>query len=656
MRGFEFSSRACRLRPRALAVAAPGLATLSLLAPCVAAAAVLPGQVVLQSGDTPAAGAAVVDVGPAFVNAGGEVGFVGNLDDGDHYVFIGAGAAWLGSNDAAQVLSAVELTMDSNGLGNFVYAPDVDGIDGLYTDAGVLALVGQPAVGFPMGAVYSFHGGASMTADGAIYWVAGIDLNGDGFSDNRGFYRTPDGTAASIELLLAGGDAVDAFTLDNDASGIDFSYQVSEDGVHRIHVLNMEGPTGTDGFVWVDDVLVAREGDPTGSGDAWQAFDLVATNASGNYLFTGNTNGPFAGDEFVAYNGGIVVREGEAVAGVTLSGPAALRFVALSDYDQAVHAWGYTSPAGFRESVFFACDAADIAGTSQVVLTTIDDELDVDGDGAGDYTITDLTPTGPTVGRGMGETPFVYAQVALDDGMGVVTNAMIELPVSCCGNGAVNPFEECDDANADDTDDCLSTCLTATCGDGFIHTGVEECDDGNVDDTDECPTSCVPATCGDGFVHAGVEECDDGNAEDTDECLGTCVAATCGDGIVQDGVEECDDGLPDDDTECLADCTLPLPPGSTGGESTGGTGAGTGLDDTAGEGSGGASESGGPGPGSLSAGSGSSGGESETDTDTAGAAGDDGGCSCRTDAPRSAGLVWMGLGLLGLGLARRRRR
>jgi cysteine-rich repeat protein len=103
-----------------------------------------------------------------------------------------------------------------------------------------------------------------------------------------------------------------------------------------------------------------------------------------------------------------------------------------------------------------------------------------------------------------------------------------------CGNGVIDPGEQCDDGNLDDSDGCLRTCRLATCGDGFVHAGVEECDDGNADDTDGCLTSCVAATCGDGFVHAGVEECDDANSNANDGCA-ACVIERCGDGITQTG-------------------------------------------------------------------------------------------------------------------------
>lgn len=78
-----------------------------------------------------------------------------------------------------------------------------------------------------------------------------------------------------------------------------------------------------------------------------------------------------------------------------------------------------------------------------------------------------------------------------------------------CGNGALEAGEQCDDANLVNTDACLNTCESASCGDGFVWQGVEECDDGNDDDTDECTNTCAfpVSVCGDG-VRTGSEECD----------------------------------------------------------------------------------------------------------------------------------------------------
>lgn len=130
-----------------------------------------------------------------------------------------------------------------------------------------------------------------------------------------------------------------------------------------------------------------------------------------------------------------------------------------------------------------------------------------------------------------------------------------------CGNGVLEEGEECDDANADDTDACPSTCVPASCGDGFVLAGMEACDDGNAFDDDACLGSCVAASCGDGVVYGGVEGCDDANVIDTDDCLPTCEPASCGDGFVHAGVEQCDDGngVGNDGCSptCLAECGNP---------------------------------------------------------------------------------------------------
>ncbi len=58
-----------------------------------------------------------------------------------------------------------------------------------------------------------------------------------------------------------------------------------------------------------------------------------------------------------------------------------------------------------------------------------------------------------------------------------------------CGNGVLEPGEECDDGNNSDGDGCNSTCKPV-CGDGF-KVGKEECDDKNNVDTDACSNQCV---------------------------------------------------------------------------------------------------------------------------------------------------------------------
>ena len=120
----------------------------------------------------------------------------------------------------------------------------------------------------------------------------------------------------------------------------------------------------------------------------------------------------------------------------------------------------------------------------------------------------------------------------------------------------INGPEECDDADTDDTDACPSTCLDATCGDGFVLSGVEVCDDGNQSNTDACLTTCEDASCGDGYVFDGTEACDDGDTVEAacafetacTVCSATCASVAgevsyCGDTVLDAAEGEvCDDG------------------------------------------------------------------------------------------------------------------
>ncbi len=134
-----------------------------------------------------------------------------------------------------------------------------------------------------------------------------------------------------------------------------------------------------------------------------------------------------------------------------------------------------------------------------------------------------------------------------------------------CGNGNLDPGEECDDGvdgNSDTAPDaCRTTCVAAHCGDGVVDSD-EECDDGNATSGDGCEPDCTltpPPTCGDGNLDAG-EECDDGPANSNsvpDACRVNCRDAYCGDGVV-DSDEDCDDGNTIDGDGCDSDCTVTI--------------------------------------------------------------------------------------------------
>jgi len=176
----------------------------------------------------------------------------------------------------------------------------------------------------------------------------------------------------------------------------------------------------------------------------------------------------------------------------------------------------------------------------------------------------------------------------------------------CCGNGAREGREECDDGGNADGNGCSSACLNEgaaraglTCGDGVVshtntlfpdgvHSGGEECDDGGAVSSDGCSSVCLRegsvntsliggVVCGDGQIGAG-EDCDGGNAVSGDGCSASCLqeslagawvfgtlSGVCGNGTLEPSLlsaltivsgvgEECDDGNTVSGDGCSAGC------------------------------------------------------------------------------------------------------
>lgn len=146
------------------------------------------------------------------------------------------------------------------------------------------------------------------------------------------------------------------------------------------------------------------------------------------------------------------------------------------------------------------------------------------------------------------------------------------ITVTSCGNGIIEPHEECDDGNDRRLDGCSDQCkieqvpTSDLCGNGVLNTG-EECDVVGGKDTGTCGANCVlkkraSKYCGDGAVTSG-EQCDDGNTESGDGCSVGCRIETamsldstfCGNAQIDPG-EECDDGNSADGDACSGACFL----------------------------------------------------------------------------------------------------
>lgn len=150
-----------------------------------------------------------------------------------------------------------------------------------------------------------------------------------------------------------------------------------------------------------------------------------------------------------------------------------------------------------------------------------------------------------------------------------------------CGDGVVDPEEDCDDGNVLDGDCCSAQCQAAPngspCSDSVTCTAGDTCQDGRCvpgecQVGEQCVNPCDPGVychgsasacgcskCGNGVVETG-EQCDDGNASPGDGCTALCrlesqictldEAAFCQGGS--------NDGQPCSDTATHGDC----PPGA----------------------------------------------------------------------------------------------
>lgn len=149
--------------------------------------------------------------------------------------------------------------------------------------------------------------------------------------------------------------------------------------------------------------------------------------------------------------------------------------------------------------------------------------------------------------------------------------------LTLCGNGRLDPGEECDDGNTVDTDACTSVCQNARCGDGAVQQGVELCDGGNIgigvtcallgfsvgsSTQPGCNSACTAhdvSVCGPAYTPTPVVPTATATRPATSTPSSTPTATlrpdSCGDGLLEQG-ETC--------ASCPADCQpAPCTPSGT---------------------------------------------------------------------------------------------
>ncbi len=343
----------------------------------------LTGEVVLGEGDAVGAQTAT-SVNGVFVTPSGTVGFNGGTASGDNFVWVGTGPAVFNS-DFKQVVTGAEAPTGVADDGNYIYSPAVDGLDSVVFGDGFIVSETQPSYDGVPGFI-TFNSRPFMTPGGVGYWISGYNQSDpNGSTQARVVYRY-DGTAVTA-VTVAG----DGFTYEGESfniagfGGIDFDFHVSAGDVNRIQIADADGvPTGVNTFLFINGQAIHREGDPNGTGDNWDNFDLVRILDDGTYVMTGDTDGDSASDEFIAVNGLIAIREGMTIDGVTIASGSTLRGIDLADDGTLLHVWGGSS----LDEVAFLGNVADLAGTSTRLLG-VGDTIELVG--RGPATIADLT-------------------------------------------------------------------------------------------------------------------------------------------------------------------------------------------------------------------------------------------------------------------------
>jgi hypothetical protein len=186
----------------------------------------------------------------------------------------------------------------------------------------------------------------------------------------------------------------------------------------------------------------------------------------------------------------------------------------------------------------------------------------------------DTSAEGPTTITVGDDDSVTLTDASADDGSD--TDPSDTMPDPMCGNGMVEPPEECD-GGPDNTmgTECNFDCMMDECGDGYVGY-MESCDPpGN-----GCAGNCIVSSCGDGDLDEG-EDCDwvmdpmcpmncmlgcgDGRIDPGEECEGKnlngadCASVGHVSGVLQcdaacqffeDGCSDCGNGMQQGDEQC----------------------------------------------------------------------------------------------------------
>ena len=231
-------------------------------------------------------------------------------------------------------------------------------LDSVWVNTTPILVEDTPVPTLP-GSFSTFNSRAGMTADGNIYWVGGYTNTPGGATQNRVLFY-----GAGATVVLKGGDTIPGVpeALVTGAGGIAFDVRYSALGSHFIDEVLVNATSTIDGVVVIDGSpamsggAIVREGSPVPlasgglAGENWDSFDFVGINEAGDWMLTGDTTAAAAQDEFIAKNGSILYREGQAVADGIYDGT--IEGAYMNENGDIAYIWDITASAVNEEALF----------------------------------------------------------------------------------------------------------------------------------------------------------------------------------------------------------------------------------------------------------------------------------------------------------------
>lgn len=380
---------------------------------------VVRGEKLAAEGESPAwaNGGTILSLNTPFTNLNGDVGFSGNMSfttGSTNFVYRGNGTAFFNNSVTSHVLTGAESTMGIGSDGGFIVSPSIDGEDGLWSSGGYVVRAGDPVVSLP-GKYYSFASRPTMFGAGSFAAVVGFADTPTGTTNTRALIRGQLGSS-DLSVVYKTGDVISGQTLRFATPNMSFTYDYSDNGAHRIHVIGTG--TGTSGINkvllddnWILEPTAPVEGTPY-ENIAWSTFAGVSVDDSMQYLVWGTVSNfdDTAASYILSYNGQDSLFRGQTIDGVTLTS-GSVRVASLNNFGNVAHIWSYGS-GNPTPKVMFAGYASELS-TNKVIIKT-GDLIDFDGDGMGDYLVYDM-PESQTVSPGMdlGDDNHVITRLTL---------------------------------------------------------------------------------------------------------------------------------------------------------------------------------------------------------------------------------------------------